>query len=147
VSDEATALARRVGEHLSKADAAMRLLGIALVDIVPGRATLRMAVRPDMLNAWGTGHGGLTATLADSAFAFAASSTDQASVASGFSIDLLAPVREGDVLDAECRCVQQGRRAGLYDVEVRNQRGEAVALFRGRSQVMRDRRVLEGAAA
>ena len=56
-----------------------------------------------------------------------------ATVASGYAIDLLAPGREGDVLTANAEVVSQAGRTGVYDVDVRNQRGERIAVFRGRS--------------
>jgi acyl-CoA thioesterase len=86
-----------------------------------------------MLNGHATCHGGFIFTLADSAFAFACNSYNLTTVASGCSIEFVAPAREGDVLTAVgCERSASGR-TGVYDIEVRNQRGESVALFRGRS--------------
>ncbi|CAN5611949.1 hydroxyphenylacetyl-CoA thioesterase PaaI [soil metagenome] len=132
-------LARRVGAHMLGADTVGRALAIELVSIEAGGATVRMRVRGDMLNAYGTCHGGVLATLADSAFAYAANSYNQLTVAAGFSIDLIAPAQEGDVLQATCVVVERGRRNGFYDASVTNQRGERIAMFRGRSHVMKDR--------
>ena len=92
-----------------------------------------MVVRADMLNGFATCHGGFITTLADSAFAFACNSRNDMTVASGLSIDFLAPAREGDCLTAEAAEVSLAGRTGVYDVNVRNQRGEAIAVFRGRS--------------
>ena len=43
--------------------------GIELVTVRPGYAEARMRVREDMLNPYGTCHGGMILTLADTAFA------------------------------------------------------------------------------
>jgi acyl-CoA thioesterase len=102
-----------------------------------------MTVRADMLNGFAICHGGLVATLADSAFAFACNAHNELTVASGFSIDLLAPSREGDVLTARARELSRAGRTGVYDVEVSNQRGERVALFRGRSYTMKGKPVVD----
>jgi acyl-CoA thioesterase len=97
-----------------------------------------------MLNGFGICHGGLVATLADTAFAYACNAQGELTVASGFSIDLLAPAHEGDVLSAEAQELSRSGRTGLYDIAVRNQRGEHVAAFRGRSYTMKGRPVIGG---
>ena len=96
-----------------------------------------MPVRDCMVNGHDLCHGGLIATLADSAFAFACNSYNELTVASGFAIDILAPGRLGDVLTAHCHEVSKAGRTGVYDCEVTNQRGEKVAVFRGRSYTMK----------
>jgi acyl-CoA thioesterase len=86
-----------------------------------------------MLNGHAICHGGFIFSLADSAFAFACNSYNLSTVASGCAIDFVAPAREGDVLTAAARERSASGRTGVYDIEVTNQRGEAVALFRGKS--------------
>jgi acyl-CoA thioesterase len=142
----AQATAERVRDAMFARDRAAQALGLAVTAIGPGTATVTMTVRADMLNGFAIGHGGLIATLADTAFAYACNAGDEATVASGFSIDLLAPAREGDVLTATGREVQRAGRTGVYDIDVRNQRGERVAVFRGKSYAMKGRTVT-GAAA
>jgi len=140
---EAQSLAEAVRECMLTNDAATRSLGIVIEAIGPGTARAAMTVRADMLNGFATCHGGLIATLADSAFAFACNSRDAMSVAAGFAIDILRPAQLGDVLLAECREQALAGRSGVYDVTVSNQRGEVVALFRGKSHRLGDRKVLE----
>ncbi len=118
-------------------DRASKLLGMQIERVEPGSAVLTMAVRDDMLNGHDICHGGFIATLADSAFAFACNSHGELTVASGFVIDLLAPGRLGDVLTARCTEVSKAGRTGVYDVSVSNQRGERIAVFRGRSHTMK----------
>jgi acyl-CoA thioesterase len=71
--------------------------------------------------------------LADSAFAFACNSHNEATVAAAAAIDFLAGAREGDELAAEASELWRTRRNGIYEISVSNQRGERIALFRGRS--------------
>ena len=126
-------LAEQVRDAMVAKDAVARLLGMQVDAVGPGTASVSMPVRADMLNGFGICHGGLIATLADTAFAYACNSANQLTVASGFDIDLLAAVHGSDRLAAHCAAVSQGARMGLYDVVVRNQRDEPVAMFRGRS--------------
>jgi len=118
-------------------DRASKALGMQVAEVSPGRAVLTMTVRDDMLNGHDMCHGGLIATLADSAFAFACNSYNELSVASGFAIDLLAPGRLGDVLTATCAEVSKSGRTGVYDTEVCNQHGTRIAVFRGRSYTIK----------
>ena len=92
-----------------------------------------MTVRGDMLNGHAICHGGFIFTLADSAFAYACNSYNLVTVASGCAIDFLAPAREGDVLTARAAERSAAGRTGVYDIDVVNQRGETIALFRGKS--------------
>jgi acyl-CoA thioesterase len=78
-------------------------------------------------------HGGFVFTLADSAFAFACNSHNLSTVAQGCAIEYLAPAHEGDVLTATARERQLSGRTGVYDVDVRNDKGVTVALLRGKS--------------
>ena len=99
----------------------------------PGRAVMRMAVRALHLNGHQICHGGFIFTLADSTFAFACNSHNKNTVASGASIEFLRPSHEGDVLTCEgIEQTLQGRH-GIYDMRVSNQKGEVVAMFRGKS--------------
>ena len=125
-------------------DLASQGLGMAVVAVGPGTATVTMPVRAEMLNGHGMAHGGLVATLADSAFAFACNAYNEVTVASGFDVHLLAAARLGDVLTAQAVEVHKGGRSGVYDVTVTNQRGERVAAFRGRSRTMRGTPLVPG---
>jgi len=118
-------------------DKARRALGMVVVDVGPGRARLRMTVRPDMCNGQRICHGGMVFTLADSAFAFACNSHNRVTVANNCAITFIAPVQEGDILVAEAVERHRGGRSGMYDVTVTDQNGTLVAVFRGHStQIM-----------
>jgi acyl-CoA thioesterase len=111
--------------------------------IGPGSAVLAMTVRDDMLNGHDICHGGLIATLADTAFAYGCNAYNEVTVASGFAIDLLAPGRLGDRLTATCTELSKSGRTGVYDIDVVNQRGERVAVFRGRSHTVRGKAIVD----
>ena len=142
--DAAQQTADRVREGMFRNDRASKLLGMQIVDVSPGSATLVMTIRDDMLNGHDICHGGLITTLADSAFAFACNSYNELTVASGFSVDLLAPGRLNDVLTARCTEVSKAGRTGVYDTVITNQRGERIAVFRGRSYTMKGKPAVTG---
>ncbi len=129
--------AEHVRDRLWANDYASQALGMAVTHIAPGAATLTMTVRRDMLNGHAICHGGLITTLADSTFAFACNAYNELTVAAGFTMDILAPAQEGDVLTAHCVEQNKGGRLGLYDVLVTNQNGAQIGLFRGRSYTAR----------
>jgi acyl-CoA thioesterase len=131
--EEAQALAERVGRAMFAKDASSRALGMHVEVIGPGRAELTMTVRPDMLNGHGICHGGFIFLLADSTFAYACNSYNRNTVAQGCSIDYIAPAHDGDVLRATGSERSRSGRTGVYDIEVRDQRGRTIALFRGKS--------------
>jgi acyl-CoA thioesterase len=141
MADGSTRSPQQTAEHVREGmlanDRASKALGMQVVEVGPGSARLTMTIRDDMLNGHDICHGGLITTLADSAFAFACNSYNELTVASGFSVDLLAPGRLGDVLTARCAEVSKAGRTGVYDTEVTNQRGERVAVFRGRSYTIK----------
>jgi acyl-CoA thioesterase len=131
---DAHALAARVGETMFAKDRASReTMGIELVACEPGRAVMRMRIDERHLNGHAICHGGFIFTLADSTFAFACNSRNKSTVAAGCSIEFLKPGQAGDVLTCDgVERVLQGRH-GVYDMTVSNQRGEVVAVFRGKS--------------
>ena len=114
-------------------DRASQALGMRVLEVRPGYARLAMQVREDMVNGHQLCHGGLIFTLADSAFAFACNTYDLVTVASAATVEFLLAARLGDELTAIAEERSRSKRTGIYDVTVNNQRGECVALFRGRS--------------
>jgi acyl-CoA thioesterase len=128
-------IARLSTAQMLGADAASAMLGIRLVEVGPGRAVLAMRVRDDMVNGWELCHGGLIASLADSAFAVACNSRGTVTVAAGFDVVFVESARLGDELVATAREVSLRGRSGVYDVTVRRAADDAVvAEFRGRSR-------------
>jgi acyl-CoA thioesterase len=140
--------AQRVAEACRDAmwrdDRATRMLGMQVVAVGPGTATISMSVREDMLNGHDICHGGLVTTLADTAFAYACNAYNEVTVAAGFDVNLIASARQGDVLTARATELAKAGRTGVYDIEVTNQHGAPVAAFRGRSYTMKGKPLIEG---
>jgi acyl-CoA thioesterase len=128
-------LARASAEAMWSADTASRGLGMEIVDVAPGRATLTMTVGEAMLNGHEIAHGGFIFTLADSAFAFACNSYGERTVAQHCTISFIKPVAKGDRLVATAREVSRVGRSGIYDVSV-SANGAVIAEFRGFSRTI-----------
>ena len=114
-------------------DRTAQALGMKVVAIRAGHATLSMPVREDMVNGHHICHGGMIFTLADTAFAYACNSYNQNTVASACQIDFISPAHEGETLEAEATERSATGRTGVYDVTVRTSEGKIIALFRGKS--------------
>ncbi len=133
----AQALAEACAEAMWSTDSTSQRLGMTLDSIAPGQATLSMEITDLMLNGHGLAHGGFVFALADSAFAFACNGYNQRTVGHQATITYMAPGRLGDRLTATARELYRGRRDGIYDVHVTNERGEQVAEFRGHSRTVK----------
>ena len=129
----ADALAKATAADMYARGHATQALGIKIMSVTAGHASMQMIVRHDMLNGHQTCHGGFIFTLADSAFAFACNSYNIQAVAAGCTIEFLAPACEGDLLVASATEQTRSGKTGIYDVEVVNQDGKKIALFRGKS--------------
>jgi acyl-CoA thioesterase len=108
-----------------------RWMGMKLVSIDAGACTLKMRVRGDMLNGFGVAHGGITFSLADSAFAFACNSRGRHTVSIHCTVEHVAPVFENDELTATATEENLGNQISNYAIVVRKQDGTPVAFFRG----------------
>ena len=127
-------IARKVGETMFPVDVTSKdTMGMELLACEPGRAVMRMTVKELHLNGHKICHGGFIFTLADSTFAFACNSYNKNAVAAGCSIEFLKPGKLGDVLTCEGLEQTLSGRHGIYDMKVRNQHGEVIAMFRGKS--------------
>jgi acyl-CoA thioesterase len=129
-------IARLCAGILWAEDKATQGLGMELLSVTPGRATMAMTVTERMTNGHGTCHGGFIFTLADSAFAFACNSHGPRSVAQQCSVAYIAPGRLGMRLTAEAVERQRGERSGITDVTVRDEAGNTIAEFRGHSRTV-----------
>ena len=129
--------ARRSAEAMWAGDRASQDLGMELLEVGPGTATLAMTVSDSMVNGHDTAHGGFIFALADSAFAFACNGYNQVTVAQNCTITYVSPGRIGDRLTAEAREVSRKGRSGIYDIRISNQSGDLVAEFRGLSRTVK----------
>jgi acyl-CoA thioesterase len=124
-------LAGKIVNKMFENDGFSKWLGIERIVIEPGHCILRMKVRNEMLNGFGSTHGGICFSLADSALAFASNAHGRLSVALDCSITFTVAVKEGDLLTCEAKELSLTNKTGTYLVEVKNQRNENVAFFKG----------------
>ena len=126
-------IARACADAMWAEDDASKGLGMEIVEVTAGQATLAMTVQPHMVNGQRIAHGGFIFTLADSAFAFACNSHNERVVAAQGNITFIRPGKLGDRLVATAREISRTGRSGIYDVCVRV--GDVViAEFRGHSR-------------
>lgn len=128
-------LARACAEAMWKEDDASSGLGMELLEVRPGQATLAMTIKSQMVNGQRIAHGGFIFTLADSAFAFAGNSRNEKVVAAHCQISFIRPAMLGDRLVAVAREVSRSGRSGIYDVRV-SAGDEVIAEFRGHSRTI-----------
>ena len=129
--------ARRAASAMWASDMASPWLGMELVRVEEGAATLALSVVSHHCNGHSICHGGIIFALADSAFAFACNSRNQSTVAQSNTITYLAPGRLGDRLEARATEVSLTGRSGITDVTVTNQNGDTIAVFRGLSRAIK----------
>ena len=102
-------------------------LGITLEEVRPGYARATMDVRPALLNALGTAHGGATMALLDVVHAAVSNSHGTVAVAQDVHTEFLSPGAEGDVLVAEGVEVHRSSRTAVYRIEARAQDDRLIA--------------------
>lgn len=125
-------------------DYATQWMGIEVVKIADGHATITMKLRQEMLNGFGIAHGGMIFAMADTAFALSCNphtgSEDSITVASGADISFLKPGIPGRLLTAVANRRQQSGRSGIYDIQIFQSvpggEDEVLAEFRGRSRTV-----------
>ena len=132
---DADAVAQASADAMWAGDKASAGLGMELVAVGPGYATMALTVTDAMTNGHGIAHGGFIFTLADSAFAFACNSRGDKAVAQHCSITFVRPGRLGERLVATAHEVAVEGRSGLYDVNV-SAGDDTVAEFRGHSRTV-----------
>jgi acyl-CoA thioesterase len=128
-------LARACAKAMWEEDDASQGLGMEIVEVRSGEATLTMTVQPHMVNGQRIAHGGFIFLLADSAFAFACNSHNQRAVAAQCDIAFIRPGKLGDRLVATAREISRNGRSGIYDVRVTVD-DTVVAEFRGHSRTI-----------
>jgi acyl-CoA thioesterase len=128
---EEDTFANKVVAHMMEHDKFSQWLGIEVLEIKEGYSRLQMTVREEMINGFGIVHGGITFSLADSAFAFACNNRNNLSVALDTSINFTKAVNVGDTITAEAKENHNGRSTGLYFITITNQHNEQVAHFKG----------------
>jgi acyl-CoA thioesterase len=128
-------LARACADAMWKEDSASSGLGMEILDMKAGSATMAMTVKPHMVNGHGITHGGFVFLLADSTFAFACNSRNERAVAAHCNISFIRPGKLGDRLIATATEVSRSGRSGIYDIRVTVD-GVVVAEMRGHSRTI-----------
>jgi acyl-CoA thioesterase len=128
-------LARACADAMWRDDDASQGLGMEILDVKAGQATLAMTVKPHMVNGHGIAHGGFIFLLADSTFAFACNSHNERAVAAQCNISFIKPGKLGDRLVATAKEISRTGRSGIYDVRVAVD-GVAIAELRGHSRTV-----------
>jgi acyl-CoA thioesterase len=137
MSETSETPAQRAARIMWAKDQAAQWMGMELVDVREGRATLSLTVQDHHCNGHGMLHGGVTFALADTAFAYACNSRGQRTVAQFNTISYLAPGQNGDKITAKASEIVLRGRSGIYDVAVTDQNGETIAQFRGQSRAIK----------
>lgn len=119
-----------------KTDSAIHDLGIEIVSVDEGTATVAMTITDTMVNGHSVCHGGFVFTVADTAMAYACNSFGSIALAASASIEFLRPAYTGQRLVATATPAHIGRRTAHWDVMVTNADGDTVAIFRGRTKIV-----------
>ena len=124
-------IAEKVVDKMMSADGFSQWLGISIIHISAGRCILKMKVRKEMLNGFAIAHGGITYSFADSAFAFASNSHGRKAVSIETSISHTVSLKEEEIITAQAEEVSLKEKIAIYNVTVKKEDGEVVALFKG----------------
>jgi len=118
-----------------KTEPVAQFLGMELAELKPGYAKITITLKPGHVNFNGLVFGGIIMCLADQAFAYGMNSLVMPSIATNFSIQLIAGAKVGDVLTAECRPLKSGCRVGFAEMTVTDQTGKLIAKATGTTVV------------
>ena len=131
MQNEKDTLANAVVSHMMEHDAFSQWMQVKVLEVQEGYSRINMLIRKEMVNGLGIVHGGITFSLADSAFAFACNNRNNLSVALDVTISFTKAVTIGDVITAEAKEIHNGRSTGVYLITISNQKNEQVGLFKG----------------
>lgn len=110
-----------------KSEPYAKMLGLELVKVESGYARIRMAFTERHRNIYGRCHGGAVFSLIDEAFQIASNSSGKIEIALNVNVSYIKAPRDGDVLTAEAKLIENSRRIGHYGIEVRNAAGDLMA--------------------
>ncbi len=127
-------IAVKSGATMLRNDSAFQTLGATLENVNVGSATVRLKIKQEHTNGHGFCHGGVIFTLADATFGFACNSYNNKAVAQNCTITYISPVKKKDILISEAKEIKKFGRSAIYDVTIKNQNKDLVAIFRGHSR-------------
>jgi acyl-CoA thioesterase len=93
-------------------------IGVELIEVKYGYAKVQMQVTKFHLNLAGVCHGGAIFTLADYAFAVASNSFGKVALGINANISFINSAKEGDILIAEAKLIDESNRLGTYEIKV-----------------------------
>jgi acyl-CoA thioesterase len=121
---------KRIPYKMLSQDAYSTWLGIEILACEIGCVKVGLTIRKEMLNSMDKAHGGISYSLADTAFGFTANTHGKYAVSIDTSINHIEALSEGDYITAEATLDLQKTKVGFNIVEVK--RGDIlVALFKG----------------
>ncbi len=124
--------AQKIVDQMMDKDYCSQWLGFTFVHLEEGECHLEMKVRKEMLNGFGTLHGGIAYALADSALAFAVNSYGKISPLINGNMNYARAAKEGDVLLAKAKVIYLGNKKADIDVIIyHNESDEPYYFFRG----------------
>ncbi len=139
VDDNAQLLARECADAMWATDRASQAMGLKVESVAPGKATISMTVRPEMIGPGGVCSRGAIFLLADSTLAFAANTRGHMVVAQHCDIVFDNTVGVGELLVADASERHTSGGKGVYDVRVQTRAGRVVAELRGHTHTLEDR--------
>lgn len=123
----------KIYQKMMQEDYFSQWLGLQLEVISDGYCKMNFEIKREMLNGFGSVHGGILFSASDSAFAFACNTHGRQAVALEVSISFIKPANEGDVLFVEAKNIHLGNKIGIYEVRIMDIEGVLVSLFKGTS--------------
>ena len=130
-------LAEKTSSMMGARDNASKFLGIKLEDIGPAHCVMSLVVREELVQGLNVCHGGYIFSLADTTMAFASNTFDVPNLAQQAQITFLAPGQLGDKLTATAKRTSLAGRNSIWDVEVLDQNGKQIAVFRGQTRAVK----------
>ena len=125
------ALTEKVVEHIKREDNFANWLGVEVLESTPGYAKIKMKIRKDMINSFGSCHGGVTFAFAQTALAFASNNYGNIEVALETSMAFTSPLFEGDEIIAETNEESRKNKVAVYTISVYKTDGTKAGVFRG----------------
>lgn len=106
-------------------------MGIKILKLAPRYAKVSMKMKPEYVTFNGMVFGGIVASVADSAFGLAVNTVAHPSIATQFNIYFISRAEATDDLTAECQVIKSGKRLGISEITVTNQKGDLIAKATG----------------
>ena len=93
---------------------------------VEGNFVMEIKVTENALNPYGTAHGGFLYTLCDTAAGATAATLGDYTVSLQGNINYIKPARKDDILTVNGKCIHNGNKTKVINVEITNQRNQLI---------------------